>query len=72
MYEETYCFNNGRNVPISIVANALGKTPQFIRLALQQNILPIGYAIKLPGSSKFTYYVSPKKLYEYSGFYYKE
>ncbi len=67
MYEVS---NEARNVPISVVAQAMGKDPQFVRVALQQGILPIGYALKLKNSSRYTYYVSPKKLFEYCGFKY--
>lgn len=46
-------------------AKKLGKSEQFIRIGLQQNILPIGVAVKM--SSKWTYHISPKLLNEYIG-----
>lgn len=64
---------NGQNVPISVVSKALGKDAQFIRIGLQRGFLPIGTAFKTDDSNKqFDYYVSPLKLWEYSGFIYKE
>lgn len=46
-------------------ARLLGKSPQFIRVGLQQGILPFGYAVKM--SNKWTYHISDKKVYEYVG-----
>lgn len=46
-------------------AERLGKSQQFVRLGLQRNILPFGYAIKM--SSKWTYHISEHKLNEYLG-----
>ena len=45
---------------------------QFVRIGIQENWLPIGVAYKKEGSSEYSYYVSPKKLYEYTGYIYKE
>lgn len=46
-------------------AKLLNKSPQFVRVGLQRGILPFGYAIKM--SSKWTYHISEKKVYEYLG-----
>lgn len=46
-------------------ARLLGKSPQFVRVGLQRGVLPFGYAIKM--SSKYTYHISEKKVYEYLG-----
>lgn len=46
-------------------ARLLGKSPQFVRIGLQRGILPFGYAIKM--SSKYTYHISEKQVYEYLG-----
>lgn len=56
--------NTGR-IKISEAAMLLGVSEQFIRAGLQQGILPFGTAVKL--SSKWTYYIYPQKLVEYSG-----
>ncbi|MCC2249113.1 hypothetical protein JUJ52_03955 [Virgibacillus sp. AGTR] len=52
-------------VSVQDAAKKLGKSEQFIRIGLQQNILPIGVAVKM--SSKWTYHISPKLLNEYIG-----
>lgn len=44
-------------------AKVLNVSPQFIRVGLQQQRLPIGTAVKM--SSKWTYHISEKQLYEY-------
>ena len=43
----------------------LNKSQQFVRIGLQRNILPFGYAIKMSG--KYTYHISKKKVYDYLG-----
>ncbi len=53
------------NVSIKEAAARLGKSQQFVRVGLQQEILPIGVAVKM--SSRWTYHVSKKKLEEYVG-----
>ena len=64
---------DGSNVPVSVVARALRKDAQFIRIGLQRGILPFGCALKTDDSNKqYDYYVSPQKLYEYSGYVYAD
>jgi seryl-tRNA synthetase len=46
-------------------AELMGKSQQFIRVGLQRGILPFGTAVKM--SSMWTYYISPKLFYEYTG-----
>lgn len=54
-----------KNVPVSEAAKMLGKSEQFVRVALQTGTAPFGFAVKT--SSVFTYHISPKKLAEYIG-----
>lgn len=54
-----------QNISIKDAAEMLGKSQQFVRVALQQDKLPIGVAVKM--SSVWTYHISPKKLQEYVG-----
>lgn len=62
---------NGTKVPIDAAAAALNVTEAFIRVGMQKGKLPIGSCFKMDdGSSKTVYYISPKLLYEYSGFAY--
>lgn len=46
-------------------AKLMGKSPQFVRIGLQQKVFPFGFAVKM--SSKWCYFISPKKLYDYIG-----
>lgn len=50
-------------VSVAEAARRMGVSPQFVRIGLQRNILPIGYAVKM--SDRFTYYISEKKLNEH-------
>jgi len=61
----------GRNVPITEIAIAIGKTPQYIRYGLQHGIFNFGYAVKNDTSSEFNYYCPDKKVWEETG-YFKE
>lgn len=54
-----------KSVPINIVAEIIGKSPQFVRVGLQQQTLPIGSAVKM--SSEWTYHVSYELLKNYIG-----
>jgi len=54
-----------QNIKVSEAAKIIGKSEQFVRIGLQQKILPFGYAVKM--SSVWTYHISPKKLEEYVG-----
>lgn len=54
-----------QNIKISDAAKLMGKSAQFVRIGLQRNILPFGFAVQM--SSKWTYHISPKLLNEYVG-----
>lgn len=56
--------NTGKILPTEAAA-ILNTSPQFIRVAMQLEKLPIGTAIKM--STKWTYNISGKLLAEYSG-----
>lgn len=60
----------GANVPVVVAAKVMKKDQQFIRHGIIQKILPFGEAYKMPGSSHYDYYISPKKFYEYTGYVY--
>ena len=53
------------NVPIKEAARLLNKSEQFVRVSLQQGTAPFGFATKKDGNEKYSYHISPKKLYEY-------
>lgn len=50
-------------ITVNDVADALGVSPQSIRIGLQRGALPFGSAIKT--SSKYTYVIYEKKLKEF-------
>ena len=52
------------NIKPAEAADILGVSPQFVRVAMQLGQLPIGVAIKLPGSTEFTYQMSDNLLQE--------
>jgi len=55
-----------QKVSIDDAARRLGKSKQFIRIALQSGAAPFGFAIKGSGES-YDYHISPKLLDEYIG-----
>lgn len=55
-----------KNVPVEQAAKMLGKSKQFVRVALQRGIAPFGFAVKVSGD-KWSYHISPRKLNEYLG-----
>lgn len=54
-------------ITVAEAARRLGKSPLFVRECLKRGLLPIGTAIQLPGSSKWTFHISRKLLAEYLG-----
>ena len=61
-----------RSVPISVVAKIMGKSSMFVRIGLQRGLLPFGTAFKTDENHlQYDYYVSPKLLYEYTGYMYE-
>lgn len=54
-----------KKITIKEASKIMNKSEQFIRIGLQRGILPIGNAVKM--SEKWTYYISPKLLQDYTG-----
>lgn len=50
--------------PITIerAAAVMGVSPQTVRVGLQKGVFTFGAAIKMPGSSRFTYVIYPKEF----------
>ena len=63
---------SGKNVPVTAVAKIIGKDQSFVRQAIIEGMLPIGIAFRKEGSSHYDFYISPKLLYEYTGFYFDD
>lgn len=66
MEETEAATSNKINLPVAVAAKLMGVGKQFIRVGLQDERLPFGYAVKISGN-RFTYYISPKKFTEYTG-----
>lgn len=63
----------GVNVPITTAAKVMGKDQQFIRVGLVRGLLPFGTAYKTDeDSGRYTYYISPKLFWEYTGYVYEK
>ena len=69
----------GRSVPVYIAAKALGRDPCFVRAGIIAGWLPIGVATRKgklitdinemnSRKGRINYYISPKKLYEETGY----
>ena len=56
---------NVGKITVVEAAKILHVSDQFVRIGLQQNVLPVGTALKM--STKWTYQISEKLLAEYSG-----
>jgi len=52
-----------KNISVAEAAKRLGKSEQFVRVALQKGIAPFGFAVKT--KTMYSYHISPKKLDEY-------
>ncbi len=70
------------SVPVNIAAKVYGKDPSWVRAGIIKGWLPIGYATrngeKITDISeidsrkgRINYYISPKALYEDTGYVYK-
>lgn len=59
--------NRPKKITIQVAAALMGKSTLFVREGMKRGVLPIGEAIQLPGSSKWTYYISPPLLAQYIG-----
>lgn len=54
-------------ISVSQVARIMGKSDLFVRIGMQRGLLPIGEAYQMPGSTRWSYYISPAQLAEYIG-----
>ncbi len=54
------------SLSVSEAARLMGKSNDFIRIGLQRNILPFGYAIKT-GKERYSYFISKEKFIEATG-----
>lgn len=55
------------NLTIQEVASVMRKDPQVIRVMIQQGLVPWGQCVKMPGSNRFLYLISPLKFWQETG-----
>ena len=51
-----------RKVTVAEAALRMGKSQLFVREAMKRGLLPIGTAMQMPGSTKWSFHISPAKL----------
>ena len=54
------------SMTVQEAARLMNKSQDFIRIGLQRNILPFGYAIKT-GKERYSYFISREKFKEATG-----
>lgn len=54
-----------KKISVDEAAKLMNKSSQFVRVGLQQNVLPIGAAVRNKG--RYSYYISPDRLREFLG-----
>lgn len=59
--------SDNKKITVQHAADLMGIDVQSLRIAMQQNALPIGAVWKSKGGKNYTYYISPKKFTEYTG-----
>ena len=59
------------SVPIEVAAKALNLDKQTVRIMLQQGLVDWGQAFKMPGSSQYTYLISPRVFWLATGYVYQ-
>lgn len=52
-------------VSVAEAARRMGKSPLFVREAMKRGLLPIGTVMQMPGSTRWTFHISPGKLEAY-------
>lgn len=59
--------NRPKKITVQTAAKLMGKSTLFVREGMRLGRLPIGEAYQLPGSTKWTFYISPPLLANYIG-----
>ena len=55
-------------VSIATAARLMNKGQQFVRIALQRNLVPFGFAVKIQeDGSRYDYYINPVEFCKYLG-----
>lgn len=56
-----------KKVTVAEAARRMGKSQLFVREGLKRGVLPIGTAMQMPGSTKWSFHISPAQLEAYLG-----
>lgn len=59
--------NRPKKITVQTAARLMGKSTLFVREGMRRGLLPIGEAMQMPGSNKWSFYISPKLLADYIG-----
>ena len=59
--------NKPKKITVETAARLMGKSTLFVREGMRRGVLPIGIAEQMPGSQKWSFYISPKLLADYIG-----
>ena len=64
-------FCNDGGVPTKVAASVFGKSETFVRDGIESGRLPIGFVERGIGKNRCNVYISPKLLWEYTGYVWK-
>ena len=59
----------GRDVPISELAQATGKSTDFLKRGLREGIFDFGYAMKSESGNQYRYFCPDKRVWEKLGYF---
>ena len=59
--------NVPKKINVQTAALLMGKSTLFVREGMRRGELPIGSAMQMPGSNKWSFYISPPLLAKYIG-----
>lgn len=59
------------NLPVQVAADLMGVSTQFLRVSLQNNVVPFGWATQITASA-YTYYICIERFIEYTGITFEE
>lgn len=54
-----------KKVTVAEAARRMGKSTLFVREGMRRGVLPIGTAMQMPGSTKWSFHISPAMLDAY-------
>lgn len=60
------------SIPVEVASKAMGIDKQTLRVMLQNNMFEWGKAIKMPNSSQYTYWISPRLFWLATGYIYQK